>query len=289
MLTFPQIDPVAFSVGPIEIRWYALAYLAGFLGGWRLALHYADKTPATVQGAGTRADFDDFLTWAVLGVILGGRLGYILFYNLGYYFSNPLEALQVWHGGMSFHGGLIGMMLAFYYFCRHRNLDWRAFGDVIAAVVPVGLFFGRIANFINGELFGRVSESQFAMVFPHGGVNTRHPSQLYEAFSEGLLLFIIMFVAARSPALRSRPGLVGGIFLAGYAVFRFICEFFRSPDIQLGFIVGETTMGQLLCIPMFAAGVWLIYDAIKKQPFNAASAVAVAHEPAASDNPDSDK
>ena len=275
MLEFPNIDPIAFHLGPIVVRWYALAYLAGFIGGWQVAVRLADRAPAHLR-AGTRVDFDDFLTWAILGVIIGGRLGYILFYNLPYYLHHPLEIMQTWRGGMSFHGGLIGMMLAFFAFCRKRNLDWRAFGDVIASVVPIGLFFGRIANFINGELYGRVSDGPFAMVFP-GDPNPRHPSQLYEAALEGLLLFIIMMIAINRPQLRNRPGLVGGLFLLLYGVFRAFVELYRSPDIQLGFIVGDITMGQILCLPMIVAGGWLIVAALRRPlPESIAAPVPVA-------------
>jgi phosphatidylglycerol:prolipoprotein diacylglycerol transferase len=263
MLVFPEIDPIAFQLGPIVVRWYALAYLAGFIGGWRIAVRLAGRTPAHLQRAGTATDFDDFLAWGILGVIVGGRLGYILFYNFGYYIDHPLEILQTWRGGMSFHGGLIGMMMAFFLFCRNRNLDWRAFGDVIASVVPLGIFFGRIANFINGELYGRVTDGPLAMVFP-GDPNPRHPSQLYQAATEGLLLFIIMMIAIHHPRLRGRPGLVGGLFLLLYGIFRAAMENFRSPDIQLGFIVGHITMGQILCIPMMVAGGWLIISALRQ-------------------------
>ncbi|MGE3769600.1 MAG: prolipoprotein diacylglyceryl transferase [Bdellovibrionales bacterium] len=287
MLTFPQIDPVAFSLGPIEVRWYALAYMLGFIGGWWLAGRMADRTPAHLQRAGTRADFDDFLTWAIVGTILGGRIGYILFYNLGYYLSHPLEILQVWHGGMSFHGGALGVCVAFFLFCKARNIDWRAFGDVIACVVPLGLGLGRIANFINGELYGRVSDGAWAMVFPDGGVNPRHPSQLYQAALEGFLLLFIMLALSRVYALRGRPGMLGGIFLFLYAVFRSIGEEYRSPDVQLGFIIGDVTMGQILCIPMAIIGIALIKQAagmhLPPRPVTAPAADVPAAE-----NPDNE-
>lgn len=254
-LPFPTIDPVAVAIGPIAIRWYALAYLAGFVLGWRYCLGLARATP----GRPSAEDFDDFLTWAVVGVILGGRLGYVLFYNLSYYAGNPLEALAVWHGGMSFHGGLTGVIVAILLFCWRRGLSPFAFGDLIAAAAPIGLFFGRIANFINGELYGRAApDVAWAMVFPRDPLQVpRHPSQLYEAFLEGLVLFAVLAVLVRRPAVRARPGLVAGLFFIGYGLSRIAAEFFREPDAQLGFLWGGATMGQLLSIPMVLFGIWL--------------------------------
>lgn len=258
MLIFPDIDPIALQLGPVAIRWYALAYLAAFICGWRIALGYADHTPAHIKNAPTRRDFDDFLTWGIIGVILGGRVGYVLFYDLARYLEQPGEIYKVWHGGMSFHGGLAGMMLSFALFCYIRKLNWRAFGDVIAIVTPLGLFFGRLANFINGELYGRITEVPWGMVFPGGGDNPRHPSQLYQAFGEGLLLFFIMLGLSQVRAFRGRPGMIGGMFLVGYACFRGYVENFRSPDPQLGFVIEHLTMGQLLCIPMGLLGLGII-------------------------------
>jgi len=195
--------------------------------------------------------------WATLGVVLGGRIGYVLFYNFAEYARHPIEALYLWHGGMSFHGGAIGVTLAIWLFARRRGVSFFAFGDIICEAIPIGLFFGRIANFINGELFGRVSDVPWAMVFPNGGPLPRHPSQLYEASCEGVLLFLLLFLAERGGA-RRYPGLVSGLFLAGYAVARMSGELFRQPDPQLGFLVFGTTMGQLLSIPLLLAGVALI-------------------------------
>jgi phosphatidylglycerol:prolipoprotein diacylglycerol transferase len=252
-IPFPAIDPVAVAVGPFAIRWYALAYIVGLLIGWRYCLALAGKPPQLVR----RQDVDDFLVWATLGVVLGGRIGYVLFYKPGYYLFNPLEALYVWHGGMSFHGGAIGVTIAIVLFARARDIAVFAFADIIAEAIPIGLFFGRIANFINGELYGRPTDVPWAMIFPNGGPVPRHPSELYEAFCEGILLFLLLLLAERRGA-RRHPGVVTGLFLAGYAVARMSGELFRQPDPQLGYLIFGTTMGQLLSIPLLVAGVAII-------------------------------
>jgi phosphatidylglycerol:prolipoprotein diacylglycerol transferase len=252
-IPFPAINPVAISLGPIAIRWYALAYIVGLLIGWRYCLALAGRLPHLVN----RQDVDDFLVWATLGVVLGGRIGYVLFYKPGYYVFHPVEALYVWHGGMSFHGGALGVTIAILLFTRARKIPLFAFSDIIAEAIPIGLFFGRIANFINGELFGRPTEVSWAMSFPNGGAISRHPSQLYEAFCEGILVFLLLFAAERLGA-RQRPGIVTGLFLAGYAVARMSGELFREPDPQLGYLVFGTTMGQLLSVPLLIAGLAII-------------------------------
>ena len=252
-IPFPAIDPVAIAIGPFAIRWYALAYIAALLLGWRYCLALADRPPGLVR----RRDVDDFLIWATLGVILGGRLGYVLFYQPAYYLGQPLEAFYLWHGGMSFHGGAIGVTIAILLFTRIRDLPLFAFSDIICAAVPIGLFFGRIANFINAELYGRVTAVPWGVVFPGAGPLPRHPSQLYEAAAEGLLLFLVLFAAERAGA-RYRPGLITGMFLAGYAVARMSGELFREPDAHLGYLIYGTTMGQLLSIPLLVAGILLI-------------------------------
>jgi len=271
-IPFPAIDPVAVAIGPFVIRWYALAYIAGLLIGWRYCLVLADRPPRLIE----RRDIDDFLVWATLGVVLGGRIGYVLFYQPGYYLQHPIEALYLWHGGMSFHGGALGVTLAIVLFTRARRLPVLAFSDVIAEAIPIGLFFGRIANFINGELFGRETDVPWAMAFPNGGPVPRHPSQLYEAVCEGLLLFLLLLLAEHRGA-RRRPGIVTGLFLVGYAVARMSGELFRQPDAQLGFLVLGTTMGQLLSIPVLIAGILLIWWA-RRQP---ASTAAPQHRAAA--------
>ena len=252
-IPFPAIDPVAISLGPLAIRWYALAYIVGLLIGWRYCLFLAGRPPHLVG----HQDVDDFLVWATLGVVLGGRIGYVLFYKPGYYVFHPAEALYVWHGGMSFHGGALGVTIAILLFTRARRIPLFAFSDIIAAAIPIGLFFGRIANFVNGELFGRPTRVPWAMVFPNGGAVPRHPSQLYEALCEGILLFLLLFAAERLGA-RQRRGIVTGLFLAGYAVARMSGELFREPDPQLGYLVFGTTMGLLLSVPLLIAGLAII-------------------------------
>jgi phosphatidylglycerol:prolipoprotein diacylglycerol transferase len=258
VIPYPAIDPVAVSLGPFAIRWYALAYIAGLLTGWRYCLALSKKPPLLARAQ----DVDDFLVWATLGVVLGGRIGYVLFYKPVYYIYHPIEALYVWHGGMSFHGGALGVTIAIILFTRARRIPLFAFSDIITAAIPIGLFFGRIANFINGELYGRPSNVSWAMIFPNGGPVPRHPSQLYEAFCEGILLFILLFAAERLHA-RERPGVVTGLFLAGYAAARMSGEVFREPDPQLGFLIFGTTMGQLLSIPLLIAGILIIAWALR--------------------------
>jgi len=260
-LAFPPLDPVFLSIGPLEIRWYALAYLAGFVGGIWLCKKLALLTK---QGP-TPKDFDDFLTWAVIGTILGGRIGYVLFYQFDYYLASPLEALKVWHGGMSFHGGMLGVILATWLFVRARKLSFFAFTDVLACVTPIGLGLGRLANFVNGELYGRVTDVPWGVIFPRGGDLPRHPSQLYEAGMEGFLLLVIMLVLVRFPSVTRRVGMLSGLFLSLYALFRFGIEFFREPDAQLGFLFADATMGQLLCVPMFFIGEYIIAHALLRK------------------------
>lgn len=257
VIPYPSIDPVLFELGPIVVRWYALAYIVGLLGGWRYMGWLAGHVPAV---AGAR-DVDDYLVWATLGVVLGGRLGYVLFYQPAYYFQNPLAVLAVWQGGMSFHGGLLGVIAATLLFARRRGIGALAFGDIVACATPIGLFLGRLANFVNGELFGRATDVPWAMVFPRGGPEPRHPSQLYEAAFEGLLLFAVLHLLWRQEALRRRAGLLGGVFLTGYALARSLAELFREPDAYIGFLWGGITMGQLLSLPMLAAGAALIWRA----------------------------
>jgi phosphatidylglycerol:prolipoprotein diacylglycerol transferase len=253
-IPYPVIDPVLIEIGPIAIRWYALAYIAGLLLGWRLMRIYVAKPPQAMSAR----DVDDFLVWATLGVILGGRLGFVLFYNPAYYLQNPIAILKVWEGGMAFHGGLTGVLVALWLFARRRGLNFFAIGDAAAVVTPIGLFFGRVANFINGELFGRVSDVPWAMVFPRGGPLPRHPSQLYEACLEGLVLFAIVWWCAQNESIRRRPGVLGGIFLIGYAVARATSEFFREPDAYYAWGPVGITIGQLLSLPFLLFGLWLV-------------------------------
>ena len=270
LIPYPDIDPVLVHIGPLAIRWYALAYIFGILFGWAYARAiirspalWGGKPPMTVE------DFDDFILWVTLGIILGGRLGYVLFYNFPIYAANPLQIFELWTGGMSFHGGFVGCVLAVVLFARHRKIPFLSLGDVTCAVGPIGLFLGRLANFVNGELWGRPTDVSWAMIFPNGGPLPRHPSQLYEATLEGVVLFIVLAIAMRMGALK-RPGLVIGIFAVGYAIARTTCEFFREPDVQLGFLWQGTTMGMLLSIPLFLAGVAFIVYAMKQSPLRSA-------------------
>ncbi len=267
-IPFPAIDPVLVEVGPFVVRWYALAYIAGIVLGWRLARRLVALRPV----AATPEQVDDFVTWVTLGIILGGRLGYVLFYRPGHYLQHPLEILAVWQGGMSFHGGAIGVILAIVLFARRHGLDMLVLADRTTAVVPIGLFFGRVANFINGELWGRASDVPWAMVFPTGGPQPRHPSQLYQAGLEGLALFALLMALVFNPAIRARRGFVSGAFLAGYGAARLVGELFRQPDAHLGFLFAGATMGQLLSVPMVLVGAWLMLRARPAAPVPAAEA-----------------
>ena len=277
VIPFPAIDPEIFSfgpftvdhwsIGPFAIRWYALAYIAGLIIGWRYCLALAKRPPQVARPQ----DIDDFLVWATLGVVLGGRTGYVLFYNLPYYLAHPIEIFFLWRGGMSFHGGALGVCVAILLFCRQREIKLLAFADIIAAAVPIGLFFGRIANFINGELWGRQTTVPWAMIFPSDPEHQpRHPSQLYEASLEGIVLFLILWTLQYRGA-RQRPGVLTGVFLMGYGLARITVEFFRQPDPQLGYLLGNAslglTMGQLLSVPLVLIGLWL---ALRAKPLPAA-------------------
>lgn len=258
-LPFPAIDPVVFEVGPFAIRWYALAYIAGILLAWRYMVMVVRKdrvwagTPRP-----TPVDIDDFVMWGTIGIVIGGRLGYVLFYNPAYYLQNPFEALAIWSGGMSFHGGFAGTVLAMVLYARKRGLNvWTLF-DLAGIAAPIGLFFGRIANFINSELWGRLSDAPWAVVFPNGGPFPRHPSQLYEAALEGILLFVVLRLLSHRAGLLQKPGFIAGAFAAGYGITRSMAEFFREPDAHIGFLSGGLTMGMLLSVPMILTGVALM-------------------------------
>ena len=255
VIPYPPIDPVLIEIGPFAIRWYALAYIAGLLIGWRYCVGMTRRPPPVLDPAA----LDDFLVWVTLGVVLGGRIGYVLFYNLPFYLQHPVDALKIWTGGMSFHGGAIGVVLATLLFTRLRKIDFLGLSDILVCAVPIGLFLGRLANFINGELYGRPSDVWWAMVFPSDPTRLpRHPSQLYEAALEGVVLFVILYVLQRYTRAREYRGLLSGVFLTGYAVARIVAEFFRQPDQQLGYLLGGLTMGQLLSIPALIVGLWLI-------------------------------
>ncbi len=255
MISFPNIDPVAVHIGAFAVRWYSLAYMAGILSGWWVIARENARKPLKNL---SKSALDDMIMWAVAGIILGGRLGYVFFYKPDYYLAHPLEILRVWEGGMSFHGGFLGTVLAFFLFCRKYKIRFLALTDLLACAAPLGLFFGRIANFINGELYGRVTDASIGMVFPTGGDLPRHPSQLYEATLEGLVLFLLMFILLKTTNLRDKTGKLSGIFLLGYSLARGICENFREPDSFLGFLYGGVTMGQLLSAPMLIGGIYLV-------------------------------
>lgn len=246
-MTFPQIDPIIFSLGPLAIRWYGMMYLLGFVGGYFVMCHVARLRHYPI----TKEQISDLLFYAVIGVVAGGRLGYTLFYNSKYYLSHLHEIFYVWEGGMSFHGGLIGVFSVLLIYCRLRKFPLLMIADLSVAAVPVGLGFGRLGNFINAELWGRVTTSPWGVVFPGAGPQPRHPSQLYEAALEGVLLFIVIYVLHR---MKVRSGVAGFSFLSLYGLFRFVVEFVRQPDGHLGFLWGGATMGQLLSLPMIVVG-----------------------------------
>jgi phosphatidylglycerol---prolipoprotein diacylglyceryl transferase len=272
VLLFPQFDPVIVQVGPLAIRWYALAYITSLVLGWRLVRRFARLAPPVASDL----QVDDFLTWATLGVVLGGRLGYVLFYQPQVYLAHPGMILAVWEGGMSFHGGMLGVAAAISIFCYRNAIPLLGFADRIAIVAPMGLGLGRVANFINGELWGRPAPDwlPWAMKFPRAPdcpsfpdmCVARHPSQLYEALMEGVVLFAVMFVLSRSERLRARFGLLTGVFLCGYGIARIIGEYFREPDAFLGFLAFGATMGQILSLPMVLAGFLLIVRARVVEP-----------------------
>ncbi|WP_310011026.1 prolipoprotein diacylglyceryl transferase [Brucella pseudogrignonensis] len=263
-LAFPNIDPIIFSIGPFAVHWYGLGYVIGIMFAWwygkkLLRNHrlWANNQPPMKPEA-----LDDFVIWAALGVVIGGRLGYVLFYNPAYYFSNPLAIPAVWDGGMSFHGGILGTTIAMIWFARSRGIKVWSMFDVVAAGVPVGLGVVRVANFINDELWGRVSDVAWAVRFPNGGGLPRHPSQLYEAFLEGLVLFFILFLLVWVGKKLKAPGFIAGTFVLGYGLSRIIVEFFREPDAQLGYLFGGwLTMGMILSLPMVLIGLWAMWRA----------------------------
>jgi phosphatidylglycerol---prolipoprotein diacylglyceryl transferase len=267
LIDFPVFDPIAIAIGPIAIRWYALAYICGIVIGWIYARQMIKNEklwdgPAPI----TLAQMDDFILWVTLGIIVGGRTGYVLFYNLPFFIQHPAEIFELWKGGMSFHGGFLGCVVAVMWFARRNHVPILSLGDMTTAVAPIGLFLGRIANFINSELWGRAADPSlpWAMVFPNGGPLPRHPSQLYEAGLEGIVLFTILAVMIRMGALK-RPGLVLGSFILIYGIARIIGEHFREPDPQLGFLWGGLTMGMLLSVPMVIVGTIMVVMAWRRR------------------------
>lgn len=267
-IAFPAIDPVALQLGPLTLRWYGLAYMAGLLLAWwyikfllrRDYLWPGGKAPMAPEKT------DDLLLWATLGVVLGGRLGYVLFYRPEFYLANPSEIPAVWNGGMSFHGGFLGVILATWLFARRHEISFWSLIDACATATPIGLFFGRLANFIGGELYGRVSDVPWAMVFPGAGPEPRHPSQLYEAALEGLVLFAVIFFFTHSRKMLMRPGFIAGVFALGYGLARSFCEFFRQFDVDIFVLFDVITPGILYSLPMMLVGAFLIASAKSKAP-----------------------
>jgi phosphatidylglycerol:prolipoprotein diacylglycerol transferase len=264
VLAFPDINPVALSLGPLSIKWYGIAYVAGILLGWLYARKLVqtpriwpnDTAPMTVL------DIDDFVLWAAVGIVLGGRIGYILFYDFPTFAAAPLSALEIWHGGMSFHGGITGTTIAMLIFARRRKIPVWSLFDIVAAVCTIGLFFGRIANFINQELWGKVSDLPWAVVFPNDAPFAHHPSQLYEAGLEGIVTGLVLAILIFGFGRLKQPGLVSGVFVMLYAVSRILVEFVRVPDAQLGYLFGGwLTMGMALSLPMFLLGLWAVWRA----------------------------
>ncbi|MET3855496.1 MULTISPECIES: prolipoprotein diacylglyceryl transferase [unclassified Rhizobium] len=265
IMPFPDIDPIAFSIGPLAIHWYGLAYVVGIMLGWFYARRLAGNDSLWPANASpiTKTQLDDFVVWAALGIVLGGRIGYILFYDMPAVIESPIRAIQIWNGGMSFHGGITGTTLAMILFARKNNIPIWSLFDIVAGVVPIGLFFGRIANFINGELWGRLADVPWAVVFPSGGPFARHPSQLYEAGLEGIVLLSVLALLIYGFRALKSPGLISGVFVCGYALSRIFVEFFREPDAQLGYLLGTgwLTMGMVLSFPMILLGLWAIVRA----------------------------
>ena len=248
------LDPVALQIGPLALRWYSLAYIIGIIAAWWLLLRMVRRPGSPM----TAKHVDDLVTWCTLGVILGGRLAYVIFYNPSQYLQNPLDIFKLWEGGMSFHGGLAGVILAIVLYARSQGLSALRILDYVAVVTPIGLLLGRFANFVNGELWGRPTDGTWGIIFPDAGPDPRHPSQLYEAALEGALLLIVLTFLFWATRARLKPGLLGGIFIAGYGLSRFVIEFFREPDAQLGVLSIGLTMGQLLTLPMILGGLWLL-------------------------------
>ena len=261
MLEFPNINPVAIDLGFIQIRWYAISYIAGILLSWVLILNIIKFKNLKVDNK----VISELISNSMIGIIIGGRLGYVIFYNPDYYLNNFLEIFKLWNGGMSFHGGFIGVVFAVIYSSKISKTAILILADLIAIVAPIGIFFGRLANFINGELYGRITNHSFGMIFPNAGNSPRHPSQLYEAFFEGFLLFIIMLLFIKFTNILNKKGLITALFLSCYGSFRFMIEFFREPDANIGLLYFNFSMGQLLSLPMIIVGLYFIIFIARKK------------------------
>ena len=259
-----DINPIAFSVGPINVYWYGLAYMAGMVLGLFYALKIVDAKKENCNLLITKKNIDEIFIWIVFGIIFGARFGYVIFYNFDFYLNNPLLILSLWEGGMSFHGGALGVIIAIISYSKYHKIPILETGDIVCAVVPIGLFFGRITNFINGELWGKETNLSWGVIFPNAGSNPRHPSQLYEAGLEGLALFIILFALVLSNGLKKR-GLISGTFLFFYSFSRILVENFREPDLHIGYIFLNITMGMILSLPFLIAGLILIFQSLKNE------------------------
>jgi phosphatidylglycerol:prolipoprotein diacylglycerol transferase len=253
-MIFPNINPTIISVGPLSITWYSLAYVGGIIAGWIYAIKIAREFKVGI----TKKELEDFISWAIFGIIMGGRLGYVLLYDPIKYFGDPISILKTYEGGMSFHGGILGLAVSSYYFCQKHKINLLTFSDVLVVVAPIGLFLGRIANFINGELYGRVTQMPWGVIFPNSDLQVRHPSQLYEAFFEGIILFVVLTYATFKYKTIKISGLNSGIFLMLYSLFRITIEILREPDFHIGFLLNYLTMGQILSLPMLILGGYLI-------------------------------
>ncbi len=260
MFDFPNINPIAIDLGVVKISWYAISYICGILLSWFLILKIIKFKNIKISNK----NVSDLISNCIVGIILGGRLGYVIFYNPEYYFNNILEIFKIWNGGMSFHGGFIGVIIAVIYSSKSSKVPLMVFSDLISIVSPIGIFFGRIANFVNGELYGKVTNHKFGMIFPKGGNLPRHPSQLYEALFEGLILFIILLLLMNVTNFFNKKGLMTGFFILLYGIFRFFVEFFREPDIHIGYLYLDFSMGQLLSLPMIIIGLFFIIIFYKK-------------------------
>ena len=258
-LTYPEISPVMFSIGPVDIRWYSMAYLLGIIAAWLLVKFNIKKYQLSISNR----QLEDLVFDVTLGIVLGGRLGYVLFYGQNFFWSNPLEILAIWHGGMSFHGGIIGVILALWYGAHKIKYPFLSLTDLTALYAPIGIFCGRLANFANDELFGRVTDVPWAVKFPNGGYLPRHPSQIYEALLEGACLFAVLNLIWRIRWVRQHNGFISAIFLIGYGCFRMFLEQFREPDVQLGFVFMHMTMGQILSLPFILLGLGVLYVTLK--------------------------
>ena len=259
-IDFPSISPIIFSIGPIAVRWYSMAYLFGIAAGWFLVNRNVKKYNLGLS----KADVEDLIFYLTLGIIIGGRFGYVLFYGKGAFWENPLQIFELWKGGMSFHGGIAGVIIAAWLYARRFGFQFLAITDLVALYAPIGMFLGRLANFVNDELWGRVTTVPWAVRFPSGGYVPRHPSQLYEAFFEGIVIFILLNWLWRSSRIRNSHGVVSALFVMLYGIFRISMEQFRQPDAQLGFFFGHITMGQMLSLPLIIAGIWVLVVKLKK-------------------------